>query len=111
MLNISNELKTKLIEAKSAEEVAEVLQAAGQVAAAEEAAHLWERIRRDRKLSSKELSPDELAAFSAGEDRDWLRDGCAATVEDGSWCSSNDACHTSNAIRYTGMNDCSKAWK
>ena len=36
---------------------------------------------------------------------------CAATVEDGSWCSSNDACHTSNAIRYTGMNDCSKAWK
>ena len=29
MLNISNELKTKLIEAKSAEEVAEVLQAAG----------------------------------------------------------------------------------
>ena len=42
MLNISNELKTKLIEAKSAEEVAEVLQAAGQVATAEEAAHLWE---------------------------------------------------------------------
>ena len=42
MMNISNELKTKLIEAKSAEEVAEVLQAAGQVATAEEAAHLWE---------------------------------------------------------------------
>ena len=36
---------------------------------------------------------------------------CAATVEDGSWCSSNDACHTSNAIRYTGLTDCSKAWK
>ena len=64
MLNISNELKTKLIEAKSAEEVAEVLQAAGQVATAEEAAHLWERIKRDRELSSKELSPDELKSLS-----------------------------------------------
>ena len=92
MLNISNELKTKLIEAKSAEEVAEVLQAAGQVATAEEAAHLWERIKRDRELSSKELSPDELAAFSAGEDRDWLRDGCAATVEGGSDCWGTDKC-------------------
>ena len=75
MMNISNELKTKLIEAKSAEEVAEVLQAAGQVATAEEAAHLWERIKRDRELSSKELSPDELAAFSAGEDC-WGTDKC-----------------------------------
>ena len=90
MLNISNELKTKLIEAKSAEEVAEVLQAAGQVATAEEAAHLWEIIKRDREVSSKELSPDELAAFSAGEDRDWLRDGCAATVEGGSDCWGTD---------------------
>ena len=36
---------------------------------------------------------------------------CAATVEDGSWCSTNDACHTSNAIRYTGLTDCTKAWK
>jgi len=40
---------------------------------------------------------------------------CVATVEDGSWCGSNDAC-TLNAIRYTGMEDCafadcSKAWK
>ena len=36
---------------------------------------------------------------------------CAATVENGSWCSTNDACHTSNAIRYTGLTDCTKAWK
>ena len=36
---------------------------------------------------------------------------CAATVENGSWCSTNDACYTSNAIRYTGMKDCTKAWK
>ena len=40
---------------------------------------------------------------------------CAATVEDGSWCGSNDAC-TSDAIRYQGMencfaSDCNKALK
>ena len=35
---------------------------------------------------------------------------CAATVEDGSWCGSNDAC-LSEAVVYVGMNSCTKAWK
>ena len=40
---------------------------------------------------------------------------CAATVEDGSWCGTNDACVTT-AIVYKGMEECSfsncnKAWK
>ena len=35
---------------------------------------------------------------------------CAATVEDGSWCSNNDACYE-EAVSYTGMKDCSKAWR
>ena len=35
---------------------------------------------------------------------------CAATVEDGSWCETNDAC-LSSAVKYQGMNDCSKAWR
>lgn len=40
---------------------------------------------------------------------------CAATVEDGSWCGTNDAC-VSTAVHYKGMeecsfSDCSKAWK
>ena len=40
---------------------------------------------------------------------------CAATVEDGSWCGTNDAC-SNNAIKYKGMencfaNYCNKAWK
>lgn len=35
---------------------------------------------------------------------------CAATVEDGSWCSENDACHN-HAIWYKGMEDCNKAWR
>ena len=36
---------------------------------------------------------------------------CAATVEEGSWCGSNDACYSSNAVSYTGMDKCSRAWK
>lgn len=36
---------------------------------------------------SKELSSDELEAVSGGvTERDWIKDGCAATVEDGSKC-------------------------
>ena len=35
---------------------------------------------------------------------------CAATVEDGSWCGNNDACF-GNAIMYTNMKNCSKAWR
>ena len=35
---------------------------------------------------------------------------CDSTVEDGSWCGSNDACFF-DAIQYQGMKDCTKAWK
>ena len=35
---------------------------------------------------------------------------CAATVEDGSWCGSSDAC-VYIAIDYKGMTDCKKAWR
>ena len=35
---------------------------------------------------------------------------CAATVEDGSWCGSSDAC-VYIAIDYKGMTDCNKAWR
>lgn len=35
---------------------------------------------------------------------------CAATVEDGSWCKTNDACYSA-AVDYQGMNDCAKAWQ
>ena len=35
---------------------------------------------------------------------------CAATVEDGSWCKRNDACHD-KAVDYRGMGSCKKAWR
>ncbi len=35
---------------------------------------------------------------------------CAATVDDGSWCGSNDACY-GDEVKYIGMKDCQKAWE
>lgn len=35
---------------------------------------------------------------------------CAATVENGSWCSENDACYL-NSVDYQNMKDCNKAWR
>ena len=35
---------------------------------------------------------------------------CAATVEDGSWCGTNDACYD-KAVEYQGRTDCKKAWR
>ena len=50
------------------------------------------RRRRPKRQTDKELSLDELEAVSGGADRNWVTDGCAATVEYGSWCDSNDKC-------------------
>ena len=89
---MTNELKAKLLAAKSAEEVTELIKADGKEITAEDAAHLWEEISRKREQNGKELSLDELDAVSGGADRDWATDGCAATVEPNSWCGSNDRC-------------------
>ena len=90
MVNITNELKAKLLSAKSAEEVAELVKNDGQEIKAEDADHLFQEITRFKEGS--ELSDEELEAVSGGADRDWQNDGCAATVEQGSWCWSDDAC-------------------
>jgi hypothetical protein len=34
---------------------------------------------------------------------------CAATVEENSWCKSNDACYDDETI-YLGIKECAKAW-
>ncbi len=89
MTRIPDELKEKIMNAQSAEEVAALLKPSGVDEAL--ATQIWSEISTHR--DDKELSPDELDAIAGGADRDWLTDGCAATVEPGSWCGSNDACH------------------
>ena len=88
---MTNELKSKLLAAQSAEEVAALVKADGQEITAEEAEHIFKKAQE--KKADKELSLDELDAVSGGEDRDWVLDGCAATVEYGSHCGSNDMCY------------------
>ena len=89
---------------------------------------------REEAVLGQELSPDEMEAMTGGIAG--VRDGadcdhpqsincyswetryiyeksfpnCAATVEDGSFCDTNDACYTV-AVTYVGKKDCAKAWR
>ncbi len=84
-----------------------------------------------KEVLDQEVSVDDLNAVSGGESanngncvQEYYRDirpggrgfpNCAATVEDGSHCGTNDACYN-NAVVYTHMDkcsisDCKKAWK
>ena len=77
MLNVTNELKAKLLAAKSAEEVTAIIKAEGQKLSPEDAAKLWEEI--EKVLDGRKLSRDELAAVSGGRDMpDYLNHECAA---------------------------------
>ena len=89
MASLSNELKARLLKARSAGEAAALMQDAG--APEELSEPIWAELTRKREADGMELSLDELEAVSGGR-RDWVRDGCAATVEPGSWCDSNDSC-------------------
>ena len=65
------------------------------------------------KIDNQELNLSDLETVSGGswynpydwggEDRDYLTQWCAATVEKGSVCSSNDAC-TVWSVRYAQLN-------
>ena len=90
MIKLSRELEAKLLAAKSAEEAAGLLREAG--VNAPQVNRLWKELTHKRETDGMELSPDELESISGGADRDWERDGCAASCEAGSWCWSNDKC-------------------
>ena len=83
------ELEKKIMASGSAEEIAEMLKAEGREIAPEKAAELYEEAKV-RQGEVKTLSLDELDAVSGGEVRDWLKQGCAATVEYGSDCWGSD---------------------
>ena len=91
-MNITNELREKLLTADSAEKVAELLKADGQEVEPDDVEKLWTEVTKKRQKDDRELSVDELEAVSGGADRNWVTDGCAATVEYRSWCDSNDKC-------------------
>ena len=82
------DLKTKLRKAGSLEEVKGMLGAGSGL----NADQVWKEIEKHRSSASEKLDLDELDAVSGGADRDWVKEGCASTVEIGSWCWSNDHC-------------------
>ena len=84
------ELEQKIAAAGSPEEIERILNDAGEKIGPEDAAKLFEKLQ-NRKADGGELSPDELEAVSGGV-RDWVTEGCAATVECGSICWSDDHC-------------------
>ena len=88
---LNNELKAKLLAAKSEEELTVLLKNTGVDKPAAE--RIWVELTNKCEADGKELSLDELEAISGGADRDFLKDGCAATTEPGSWCESNDCCY------------------
>ena len=90
MANLTNELKAKLLAAQSAEEVAALLKDGGVDEPTAE--RIWAELTHKWEEDGKELSLDELAAVSGGDDRDYLKYGCAATVEPSSDCYGTDYC-------------------
>ena len=82
------DLKMKLSKAGSLEEVKGMLGAGSGV----DAEQLWREIEKHRSGQSEKLDLNELDSVAGGADRDWVKEGCASTVEIGSWCWSNDHC-------------------
>ena len=86
---VNKELKDRLVDAKNLEEVNDIVKDNPEL----DAERIWQEIERHESSRNEKLDLNELDAVSGGSDRDWKKDGCAATCEYGSWCGSNDYCH------------------
>lgn len=82
----------------------------------------------EEAVFAQKVSDEELESINGGKggqnnstnyycNAQWFRRiyeggfaNCAATVNDGSWCWSNDACWDLSIV-YKGMTDCRKAWR
>ena len=86
--------------------------------------------KKEEAVFAQELNDEELGKVAGGasdsfnedctrvDKRDIYKGGfpnCAATVESGSWCASNDACGSMEVDYYNMENcflaNCNKAWK
>ena len=84
---MEKEIEAKLANAKSLEEAKEILNGHADI----DPERVWEEVERHRSNWNEKLDLDELDAVAGGA-RDYAKEGCAATVEVGSWCWSNDHC-------------------
>ena len=110
-MELTKELKEKVLKANSEEEVKALL---GDAVKEEEAAAIWRGIEAHKTASGLEMvDDDELDAVSGGVDRDYLNDGCSDTVN-GEWCWVNDLC-SGTYTTYSNYDPCPKGgnhdWK
>ena len=109
-MEITKELKEKLLKANSEEEVKAIL---GDEATQEEAAFVWEKVQAKKAEILEAVDDDELEAVNGGADRDYLKDGCADTVNS-DWCWFTDLC-AGPYITYSNYDPCPKGgnhdWK
>ena len=84
---LDEKLEKRLYEAKSVEEVKDILKGHPEL----DAERIYQEIEKRHSLKAEKLDLGELDAISGGY-RDWVKEGCAATCEVGSWCWSNDHC-------------------
>lgn len=82
-MNITNELREKLLTADSAEKVAELLKADGQEVEPNDVEKLWAEVTKYRQKDDRKLSADELDAVSGGVF--WLGDDAPDGHELGCW--------------------------
>ena len=85
----TNELKERLAQANSLEDVQNALLDFPDI----DASQVYQELQRHRSGEAERLDLNELDAVSGGADRSWTKDGCAATCEYNSWCGSNDFCY------------------
>ena len=79
MIKLTDELKAKLLAAKSAGDAVELLKAAGQEILPQDTAQLWEEIERLREFDSVTLNKEDLGPVSGGGRRpDFENMDCAA---------------------------------
>ena len=86
------EQKSKLMLAESIDEIRDIITKAGGEISTEDAEQLWNELKQMKESLGQEIDDDEMDAVAGGADMDWVKDGCAATCEYESWCSSNDYC-------------------
>lgn len=89
-IEVNAELRAKLLKAKGAEEMASVLEEAGQQATEKEIERLAAEVQYASEHDGEQLSLNELDAVSGGSSRNYTKDGCVATVEYNSDCWGED---------------------
>jgi len=87
---VDNELKARLLAAENADEVREILKDHPEF----DAERVYGELEHYRSDRSEQLDMDELESVSGGADRDWVKDGCAASCRQSieGLCWSNDRC-------------------